>query len=432
MRALVSCVACGLVCALPSVASAYRTLQDDPELGTAEPVVWSDSPVVMELSTGALQDAQRDVIERELRAALASWNGLECSTLVYSFSGGRGATEASPGDGRNTVQWVTVRWSSSFDADAAATTDVQLERDGTEPGAPWRIVEADIYVNADTFEWRPLSADPDAAHLAGALTHELGHVHGLMHPCEPDGAGGVTNCSSSPIYMESALFPIHSAGARAPAADDIAGTCALYPRWACEGCAQDQVCIEGACRSASEHTDCPECTACLEPAECAAGETCRYGGCEPQALLGQACSHDVDCDTSSCEAGRCTRSCHQDDNPCPASFACQGSPPLCVSMVGADRATCAAGAECRTGLCLERMDGDIGHCTNECSAEEDCLHGEACRAIEGSHVCVPIPDTGGCSAASGATASANLLPLLPLLLLVARSRRLVPSHRRIR
>lgn len=398
MSARTAAVALALVAlAHPQRVCAYRTLRDDPELGATAPVVWSDPFVRVELASSTLSDARRSAVEDELRIALAGWTRLECASLVYEYDRSRPPSPASPGDARNTVQWVSAGWTArGFEAGVAATTDVQLARNG---GGPWAIIEADVYVNADGIQWRPLSADPEAAHLAGALAHELAHVHGMSHPCEVGGRGGAPACSTSAEFLESVLYPIHVEGAHRPGPDDVAGTCALYPASRCGSCAVDEVCVDGGCEPAADHTHCPECSVCLEPADCGAEMTCRYGRCVEISELGQTCTRDVDCRSGACERGRCTRPCQ--DEPCPDGMSCDGDPPLCISSGGVDRSACETGDQCRSALCLEPSGGG-GHCTNTCAGDASCLYGEACREVDGSTVCVPqTMSSGSCSASPG-------------------------------
>lgn len=278
-----------------------------------------------------------------------------------------------------------------------------------------------MYVNADSVEWRPLSADPDAAYLAGALTHELAHVHGMLHPCEIDGVGGAPACSSSAEYLDSVLYPIHREGPPLPSADDVAGTCALYPSSVCEWCAVDEVCVDGTCEPVADYVECPGCSACLEPSDCGDEMTCRYGRCEALAELGHSCSHDFDCRSELCERGRCTRPCGEVEH-CPNGLTCEGSPPRCVATWGLDRSTCASGDECRGGLCLEPAEGGDGHCTNACGSDDACVYGEACREVDGTAVCVPMTTGGGCSVGGEDRAPFAILIAISVSILALRRR----------
>lgn len=156
--------------AFPHLALAYRALADDPEIASDVSVVWAASRITLTVSRGDLPSAQREVLATAVEGAVARWNGVACADLELVVGSGTGP--AAPEDARNTVEWIANGWAlRGFPVGVAATTDIRLQR--TDMGA-WSIVEADIYVNADEFEWDILGGAGPVS-VGPALVHELGH-----------------------------------------------------------------------------------------------------------------------------------------------------------------------------------------------------------------------------------------------------------------
>jgi hypothetical protein len=134
-------------------------------------------------------------------------------------------------DGQSVVVWLTDRWGapdgpSSFayySPDAVALTTAFFVDDSSRPD-DGRIVEADVELNAVNFQFAVVPDDAGATRLPdcvmdlrNTLVHELGHVLGLDH---------------DPSHPEASMYPdeqCREISKRSPAADDIAGVCAIYP-----------------------------------------------------------------------------------------------------------------------------------------------------------------------------------------------------------
>ena len=81
-----------------------------------------------------------------------------------------------------------------------------------------------------------------AEELANTLTHELGHLHGLEHPCLASGdpqrvddqGRPVPQCSSTtdPKILDATMYNFQDCGEtkkESLSSDDIQGICAVYP-----------------------------------------------------------------------------------------------------------------------------------------------------------------------------------------------------------
>lgn len=281
--------------AFPHLALAYRALADDPEIASDVSVVWAASRITLTVSRGDLPSAQREVLATAVEGAVARWNGVACADLELVVGSGTGP--AAPEDARNTVEWIANGWAlRGFPVGVAATTDIRLQR--TDMGA-WSIVEADIYVNADEFEWDILGGAGPVS-VGPALVHELGHLLGLLHPCEPDAGLAAPICGGDQdaSFRLSVLYPDHQENEGRLAADDVEGFCDLYPTPMCAGttCGPGEVCVAGLCTSSAEQVcgaGADACQRCVTDTECAVREVCLGGLCSPPRPRGSACSSDV-------------------------------------------------------------------------------------------------------------------------------------------
>jgi len=127
---------------------------------------------------------------------------------------------------------------------AGLTTAVFVDDSGSDRDGA--IVDADIELNGVDFAIstndQTLGTAGCKSDLANTLTHELGHLLGLEHPCRAaadpprtDGAGNpVPSCSSTtdPAIIEATMYNFQDCGETKKATlsqDDIDGICAAYP-----------------------------------------------------------------------------------------------------------------------------------------------------------------------------------------------------------
>jgi hypothetical protein len=187
--------------------------------------------------------------------AIATWNqGIEGCSYMKIRNQGRAAKEV----GRDMVNVIKFRDSSwcrpavkndaarcYAEAAAGLTTAVYVDDgDSDRDGA---IVDADVELNGKYFaisnDGTTLGTSSCYADLLNTLTHELGHLLGLEHPClapgDPDRVDGdgnpVPSCGQTddPKIVESTMYNYQDCGETKKQTledDDIAGVCSIYPK----------------------------------------------------------------------------------------------------------------------------------------------------------------------------------------------------------
>src|SRR5262249_20081925 len=149
--------------------------------------------------------------------------------------------------------------------------------------------------------------------VSSVLTHESGHMLGLLHPCEFDGRDGAPDCVTAGIPASTTMYPVYDPAQGALSPDDSAGVCFLYPRAPCDdsSCPDGTSCVDGAC------------AAVCEGQVCAPGQECTPSGCglsvAPGSVAVTACTLDTDCGVgSSCREGFCRKAYALLGDPCRA------------------------------------------------------------------------------------------------------------------
>lgn len=142
--------------------------------------------------------------------------------------------------------------------------DGSSDRDGA-------IVDADIEINGKNFaishEGVTLGTAPCRAELSNTLTHELGHLHGIEHPCRASGdperldhlGNPVPSCSmvNDPAITESTMYNFQDCDETKKAtleADDIAAVCGIFPRSADPGTCQPVTLDRPGCCSTTDRS----------------------------------------------------------------------------------------------------------------------------------------------------------------------------------
>jgi hypothetical protein len=425
MRSRYTSSALLVLLALPAIARpalAYRTGADLSELQGTERVRFVEDRIAYELTESVPEPMNFEDYRATVKQALDTWSAPACSDLRFTYRG-ISLGGALPADGRNTLEWVFFDWEArGFARDQAAVTDVQYVREG---GGDWRIVEADLYLNAEQHRWVLAGAPAgDERDLLSVLTHEAGHMLGLLHPCEPDGQGGAPICG--PAGPDRAtMHPYYAPEQATLEDDDRAGLCFLYPSASCNngecppepecsatGCEQDcggavcsagQVCVAERCLDLSL-CDGGQCSACTSDADCPGPLRCERGSCAlVPAVPGDVCLDGADCAGAVCLSdGYCAAACAA-DSQCEDGERCvqTAAGRACVGDKLGMGAECSSASDCLGGECLAGA-ADAPLCTRQCSGQRPaCPAGWQCEAVGGVHVCAPnepnviVPAGGG-------------------------------------
>ena len=213
-----------MIVLLPSLALAYETLG-----GT-----WETQPVPYWIDADLPAYLDREETLEAVRAGLEVWAEADCGFSV-SYQGEY--TGGPPDvDGLNILYIVSTDWPE----DPTLLSSPRIALSGND------IVEADLLLNAEFFDWTTDGTLGEPAFdIQGAVAHEAGHFVGLDEVDLPDQ-------TMNPLYNG-------TEAARTLGEDDIAGLCSLYENPKPLGAEGDP---------------------CLETDDCEAGRVCVADGGE--------------------------------------------------------------------------------------------------------------------------------------------------------
>jgi hypothetical protein len=424
-------------------ASAFRTASQLAKFSSTERVRWSSNSVSFDLVSTLPPEINAFDFSREFVRAFQPWSSPGCSGFSAQF-GELTEAPATFGDGRNSIQMVSSGWKAlGYAENAAGATDIRYAK---QADSSWAIVEADIYINAESFKWTAEQVAPDGYRtLFSVLMHEGGHALGLLHPCEESGEGQAPQCSASGIRpRDSVMYPVYDPSQSALTADDTAGVCFLYRKCEAAGCPDgfecssegcmlacpsdhltgrcttDQICSKAGCLSIADcaATNCLKKNSCATDSDCELGQYCdSKSACQTgERAFGDVCTSSHDCANGECvEAGYCVPAC-ENDAGCAVDASCKAKAQSDAGLAGAPAVSaasvrgacigpekplgeaCTESNECLGGECLSGADAEPV-CTRRCGeGYPACSEPWACREVKGRSVCVPLSaPSGGCS-----------------------------------
>jgi len=208
--------------------------------------------VVLRPNAAGTEDAPGEAEFEAIKRAVENWHKatMSCSYLTIDLK--TKSASATPGldkqgKNENVIFWVEKDWEKIPDHDpqaAGLTTVFFVDNKGSAQDG--RILDADIELNGDIFTFSA-SGEAKKTDIENTVTHELGHLMGLDHPCD-DGARKaplpkdhlgqpLPSCYPAARLTESmrnaTMYNFAIPGEtikRTPEIDDVKGICETYPR----------------------------------------------------------------------------------------------------------------------------------------------------------------------------------------------------------
>ena len=166
-----------LVCLILLVSIGYSfELKDVPEISPTAYLKW-------DLGVGAIRialdrqgsaDLKFSEVEQALFGALNTWESVSNQNMRFQYSGSVSLQAASSTDRMNTIHWVENDWKYSSYALAVTSYSYYLDD-------PPTLVDADIFMNGQNFNWGVGSASETRVDVQQTLIHEVGHLLGISH-----------------------------------------------------------------------------------------------------------------------------------------------------------------------------------------------------------------------------------------------------------
>jgi hypothetical protein len=236
-----------LLSSLAAPANAYVRSRSRTKSGDVFDIIWRDPRVTLTVQTGGPEIVPADDFVAAATRAAATWSDPALDSSVFYTVVRSDEVPSDPAfDHQNTISFRTSSWDPpDYSSGELALTTVWVV--GGE------IVDTDTEINAKTMGrmWAVLPDDPTlaatstAVDLQNAITHELGHVLGLDHPCylqsppdppeETNTGDPVPSCSDPnlPASVRGAtMFPSSNTGdiaERTLSPDEVLALHDLYP-----------------------------------------------------------------------------------------------------------------------------------------------------------------------------------------------------------
>lgn len=182
---------------------------------------WHTRCIPFWLSTTLSPNLDRNMIERDLIDSLRAWDSSSCTELSFVYEGeidsnfiGYDTSEGA--DNHNILTFVSSPQPWLYDPSVLALTTVTMCVNDTPECPVGTIIDADIEVNEQGYQFTTSDAQRVQMDLANTVTHELGHFLGIDH----------SNVSEATMYFQQNLGETSK---RDLADDDRAALCTIFP-----------------------------------------------------------------------------------------------------------------------------------------------------------------------------------------------------------
>jgi hypothetical protein len=242
---------------------------------------WESGCIFLTIASELTRELPPADTQTIIDASIATWNDstASCSYIQVVDAGSVANAEVGGQDKVNLLKFRDSSWCRPavgdappfcYSSSAAGITTATFVDDATS-SRDGAIVDADIEINGVDFAisnmGQTLGTAPCLAELQNTLTHEIGHLHGLEHPClagdDPprfdDMNKPVPQCAATadPKITEATMYPFQDCGETKKETlsdDDINAICTIYPQSKDPGTCEPVGSGSGGCCSASNRS----------------------------------------------------------------------------------------------------------------------------------------------------------------------------------